>query len=74
MLIPYDADNQGCGSDAAVAQYPYIYFASPHSDSLWVTVCVSSCPKASDTQLACKTNSVVTSCAANKGADNTKNV
>ncbi len=32
MLIPYDADNQGCGSDAAVAQYPYIYFASPHSD------------------------------------------
>lgn len=30
--------------------------------SLWVTVCVSKCPRAGDTTLFCKHNSVVTSC------------
>jgi len=42
----YDPDGKGCGVD--YLNYPYIYFASPSFDSLWVTVCVSECPKDGD--------------------------
>lgn len=44
------------------------------TQSLWVTVCVSKCPKDGDTTLACQPNSVVTSCAAKADSDNTKAV
>jgi hypothetical protein len=30
LSTPYDADGKGCGVD--YPDYPYIYFASPHSD------------------------------------------
>lgn len=56
----YDPDGKGCGVD--YPDYPYIYFASPSIDSLWVTVCVSECPKAGDSSLKCQTNSVVNTC------------
>lgn len=62
LITPYDSDGKGCGKDHP--GYPYIYFASPHSSTLWVTVCVKVCPKASDTELICVPNSVVTSCQA----------
>ena len=68
----YDPDGKGCGVD--YPNYPYIYFASPHADSLWVTVCVSACPKEGDTILKCQTNSVVKSCSAVNYSDNTKTV
>jgi len=35
----YDPDGKGCGVD--YPNFPYIYFASPNYDSLWVTTCVS---------------------------------
>jgi hypothetical protein len=68
----YDPDGKGCGID--YPQYPYIYFASPHVDSLWVTVCVSACPVGSDTALKCQPNSVVTGCNAANSTDDTKKV
>lgn len=49
LTTAYDPDRKGCGIDYPT--YPYIYFASPHADSLWVTVCVSKCPLASDSYL-----------------------
>lgn len=68
----YDPDGKGCGID--YKDYPYIYFASPHVDSLWVTVCVSQCPVKGDKVLKCKPNSVVKSCNPVTSSDNTKNV
>ena len=71
LSTAYDPDGKGCGID--YKDYPYIYFASPHSDSLWVTVCVQKCPKQGDTVLICQPNSVVTSCSARTvPGDNTK--
>ena len=72
LTHPYDPDGKGCGVD--YPDYPYIYFASPHADSLWVTVCVSACPTESDSSLKCQTNSVVTSCNPNNSSDDTKKV
>lgn len=72
LTTAYDPDGKGCGVD--YPSYPYIYFASPHIDSLWVTVCLSACPAAGDTELKCQPNSVVTSCSPNKSNDNAKSV
>lgn len=67
LLVPYDPDGKGCGID--YPDFPYIFFASPHHDvqkleiqSLWVTTCVSECPKGGDAMLKCMPNSVVTTC------------
>lgn len=63
LTTAYDPDGKGCGVDYPdYPNYPYLYFASPHLDSLWVTVCVSSCPVAGDKVLKCKPNSLVKSC------------
>jgi len=73
LTTAYDPDGKGCGLD--YPNYPYIYFASPHADSLWVTVCVSKCPIQTDTVLACQPNSLVKTCLPVKSTgDNTKAV
>lgn len=72
LTTAYDPDGKGCGLN--YPDHPYIYFASPHYDSLWVTVCLSSCPKEGDLILNCKPNSVVTSCNPVNSTDNTKSV
>ena len=79
MTTAYDPDGKGCGVD--YPEYPYIYFASPHRDvqfslmkSLWVTVCVKSCPKAGDSYLVCQPNSLVKTCTPKQNTDNTKSV
>lgn len=53
LTTPYDPDGKGCGID--YPEYPFIYFASPHSDvffkfiqSLFVTTCVKKCPVLGD--------------------------
>ena len=46
----------------------------PSIQSLWVTVCVSACPVATDTVLACQPNSVVTSCVPHNGTSNTNSL
>ncbi len=68
----YDPDGKGCGVD--YPNYPYIYFVSPHADSLWVTVCVSACPVDGDKVLKCQPNSVVKSCSPVDNSDNTKTI
>lgn len=40
-MIPYDPDHRGCGVDAAVKDYPYIYFTNPLPSLLYRTVCVA---------------------------------
>ena len=53
IAIPYDPDrniyqnyyiDRACGVDAGVEDYPYIYFANPSPNYLYVTTCVKSCP------------------------------
>jgi len=61
LTSAYDPDHNACGQ-GDLEDYPYIYFASVDTDCLWRTVCVSECPDGTETELACSTNSVVTSC------------
>ncbi len=72
LKTPYDPDGKACGKD--FPDHRFIYFASPHHDSLNVTTCVKSCPKEGDTELDCQVNSMVQTCQATNNANNLKAV
>lgn len=50
LMVPYDSNGKGCGLDAPLQDYPYIYFANPIPGHLNFTLCLSKCPNYNDTQ------------------------
>ena len=61
LIVPYDPSHQACGEGLA-KDFPYIYFADPLAGAaaLYTTVCVTTCPTASDMKLLCYPNSLIT--------------
>jgi hypothetical protein len=67
--------DRACGQDAAVKDFPYIYYATLESKYLYRTVCVKSCPLTDTDTLLCAPNSVVISCSeVDSTTDPSKNV
>ena len=61
IFKPEDPDGHKCGSDDA-ADYPYIYFPAPFTETITSAVCVKSCPDSSEYKLDCLVNSLIKSC------------
>jgi len=61
-MTPFDPDHRACGIDAAVKDYPFIYFTNPTPTTLYDTVCVKNCPDGTSATINCATNSLVKSC------------
>jgi hypothetical protein len=72
LAHPFDSDSRACGLDAQksiangqvtdMREYPFIYFAQPWIGGLNHTVCVKTCPVATDTAVECVVNSQVATC------------